>query len=215
MLYPFPSVGAVYSEVMKAHGLDLDSAILNNAFRVAWKEAHAKPRVGVTVHDEKQWWRELVHRTMKGLGTVSDFDRMFEELWIAFAQPHRWKLHEGVVETLSGLKGRGYRLAILSNWDPRLRCLLDGFNLTSFFEEIVISSEVGVEKPDEGIFVLTQKRFQLVPENLLHVGDSHFHDFQGASKAGWKCLLVTHSEAASEKECDKITNLTKLLDLLP
>jgi putative hydrolase of the HAD superfamily len=215
LLYPYPSVGEIYSEVMRGHGLSLKGEVLDRAFRVAWKEAHSKPRVGISVHDEKTWWRDLVRRTLRDLGKPSDFEALFEELWHTFAKPHRWKLHDGAMETISVLKKRGYRLAILSNWDPRLRILLEGFGLAGLFDEMIISSEVGSEKPDERIFRIVEERLKLKPQDLLHVGDSQFHDWEGATRVGWNCLLVTHSDSDEKVPEGRVSRLPKLLDLLP
>ncbi len=219
LLYPSPSVGAIYSEVMRDHGLRLDANTLNAAFRRAWKLAHQTPRVGVSEESERDWWRGLVRETLNGLGEVEDFEKLFDALWHTFAEPRRWALHDGAMETLKGLRERGYRLAVLSNWDQRLRSLLDGMQLSPLVDEVVISSEVGVEKPDPKIFRITEKRLGFAPGEILHVGDSPHHDVNGARNVGWRCVLVTHRKPGGEdaaKEEGEIRSLGELLEkMLP
>jgi putative hydrolase of the HAD superfamily len=214
LVYPYPSVGAVYSEVMATHGLLLEPQALEDGFRKAWQQAHRTPRVGISNEGERAWWRALVKQTLDGLAEPKDFESMFESLWHAFAEPNRWKLHEGACETLRALKKRGYRLAVLSNWDPRLRILLDGLNLTDYFDEIIISSEVGSEKPDEKIFRFTEGKMCLKPNELLHVGDSEHHDISGAKGAGWRSVLVTHQteRTSVDGEISRLLELTNLLE---
>lgn len=214
LLHPNPSVGAIYAEVMDAHGLRLDPTALEAGFRRAWKQAHLTPRVGVSEDGEKAWWRAVVRETLRGLGEPEDFDALFESLWHAFAEPRRWALHEGARETLGTLRARGYRLAVLSNWDGRLRALLNGMELAPLFDEIIISSEVGFEKPDPRIFHVASERLNAAPEAILHVGDSHHHDVAGAQAAGWRYVLVTHRKDAA-KEQGMICRLEELLPLLP
>ncbi len=56
--------------------------------------------------------------------------------------------------TLEYIKTQGYRMAIVSNFDyaPTAYKLLDNFEITNLFEEIVISEEVGWRKPKDIIF---------------------------------------------------------------
>ena len=48
----------------------------------------------------------------------------------------------GAVEALQRLRSAGVRLAVVSNFDTRLRPLLDSLNLTDLFDEIIVSAEV-------------------------------------------------------------------------
>ena len=50
------------------------------------------------------------------------------------------------------LRGRGYRVAVVSNADGRVRGLLEAAGLAPLLEFVVDSAEVGVEKPDPRIF---------------------------------------------------------------
>jgi putative hydrolase of the HAD superfamily len=212
LLYPFPSVGHVYAEVMARHGLHLDSGDLDQGFRRAWKQAHATPRVGVSEESEKQWWRKMVIETLRGLEEPKDFDRLFEDLWGAFACPTRWKMFPGTEETLDALQKQGYRLALLSNWDRRLRLLIEGMKIGSFFEEVFISSEVGFEKPDPRMFHHVQMRLNSTPDEFLHVGDSVYHDIEGAKGVGWKSVLITHQ--SGERKDGEIGALKDLLTMV-
>ena len=45
-----------------------------------------------------------------------------------------------------------YRLAVISNFDKRLRRVLEDLGIAGRFERIFISSEIGCEKPDPEIF---------------------------------------------------------------
>lgn len=214
LLHPYPSVGQIYSEVMQWHGLEIRAEALEQSFRKAWKMAHQTPRVGVTEESEKEWWRKMVSETLKGLGEAKDFNLLFEDLWVAFAEPGRWRLYDGVREVLEELRGRGYRLAILSNWDRRLRGLLDQMELSPLFEHLIISSEVGEEKPSSRIFQAAVERMKLSPSEMLHVGDSVYHDLNGARNAGWQGLLIHHSSGASF-ETEGLSRMSELLYLLP
>ncbi|HAR66641.1 MAG TPA: hypothetical protein DCR55_10570 [Lentisphaeria bacterium] len=212
LLYPYPSVGEIYAEYMGRHGLHLAPACIEAAFSRTIKAAQSQTRMAVTDHDDKEWWRQVVAETIADLGTVDDFDALFEELWVAFAEPRYWRLFEGAADTLAALKGQGYQLAILSNWDKRLRTLLDGFGLSQYFTHVVISAEVGIEKPAAEIFQHTERELATAPETILHIGDSRRHDQAGAEAAGWQWLLIDHGEGTSTP--DTLANLPELLERL-
>jgi len=197
LISPFPSVGKIYAEVISSHGFEVASEAIDASFRRAWKAAHQIPRLGIDEESERNWWRALVKNTFEGLCAIDDFEPVFDDLWRTFAKTRRWKLHDQALETLRELKRHGYRLGIVSNWDSRLPGLLDGFGIAPLIEQIVISSQVGFEKPDPRIFQEIQSRFGLEPGAMLHVGDSEFHDVEPARKLGWHACLIEHAQKKS------------------
>jgi HAD superfamily hydrolase (TIGR01549 family) len=78
-----------------------------------------------------------------------------------------------------------YHLALVSNFDhsPHARAMLDRYNLTPFFEAVVISAEVGFKKPDPRIFQPALSTLKLSPEEVVYVGDSD-EDVEAARAAG-------------------------------
>jgi HAD superfamily hydrolase (TIGR01509 family) len=90
----------------------------------------------------------------------------------------------GVGDALEALAGMGIRMAVVSNSDGSVRASLDLAGLGEYFELVVDSEEVGVKKPDPGIFHLTLGRLRVRPEHAWYVGDSAFHDLGGARAAG-------------------------------
>jgi FMN phosphatase YigB (HAD superfamily) len=57
--------------------------------------------------------------------TRQKIDPVFEILWDLFAEGKHWRIAESAEITLQKLKDRGYRLAVLSNNDSRLRSVLN------------------------------------------------------------------------------------------
>ena len=214
LVRPFPSVGHIYSEVMAQHGLECDGEMLEAAFRRAWKNAQGIKRAGLSDESEKEWWKNLVRETLNGLDKPPDFDSLFEDLWSTFADSKRWKLYEGVTEVLPALKKRGYKIAVLSNWDKRLRSILNGLDIARYFDHIVISSEVGYEKPDPRIFKFTEEKLKMSGSEILHVGDSHYHDAEPARKAGWKWIVVHHHPELLAATESSVFSLAEVLEML-
>lgn len=213
LMVPYPSVGEIYADVMARHEIEADAEMLDEAFSRTIREAmETGPRQKTS--SDREWWREVVRRTMDHLGEPDNFDAMFDDLWEEFAHPDRWRLLDGARETLTTLRERGYRMGLLSNWDNRLRPLLERLELDELFEVLTISCEVGVEKPDQAIFAVAQQAFLVEPEALLHIGDSLRHDIEGARSMGWQAVLIDPQGKHPEVE-PRVETLPALLELLP
>jgi len=119
----------------------------------------------------------------------------------------------GAAETLAALRRRGYRLAVVSNADGRVRALLETARVAPFFEWIIDSTEIGVEKPDPRIFLAAAGRLALKPENCAYVGDIYEIDIVGARQAGLRPILIGTAPAPGPVE--RIARLGDLLGLFP
>src|SRR5213083_2836034 len=136
LIEPWPSVGHVYTEVAERHGLHFTPDDVNQRFRAAWKAKR-------NFRHSRADWAALVRATF-GTGAC---DAFFPELYERFASAKVWRVFDDVRPALVKLKAQGMKLGIISNWDERLRPLLDQLELTPFFDVIVVSTEVGCCKP--------------------------------------------------------------------
>jgi putative hydrolase of the HAD superfamily len=107
----------------------------------------------------------------------------FEELWNEFVKPDVWELYPETREVLSLLRPR-FRLGVVSNFDSRLRRILPELRIGEFFDDLIVSSEVGAEKPSGYIYGEALRRFGIRADEALHVGDEPEADWRGAAAAG-------------------------------
>jgi putative hydrolase of the HAD superfamily len=84
------------------------------------------------------------------------------------------------------------RLGVISNFDRRLYDVLLHLGVRDAFEHVIISSEIGAQKPAARIFLEAARRFDVGVHEILHVGDDPESDFGGARAAGLHALLVDH-----------------------
>jgi len=95
---------------------------------------------------------------------------------------------EGAGELLAGLAGRGFRLAILSNWP--LAATIDryvaGAGWDGHLAGIFVSQRIGTIKPHPAIFAFAADALGTPPGAILHVGDDWAADVVGAREAGWR-----------------------------
>jgi putative hydrolase of the HAD superfamily len=181
------SVGFHYAYVGTRIGLRLDAPALDAAFAECWKQVPARPPIdGPREDDDKGWWRDLVNRVLDqvspGLEEL-DRDAFFEGVYSHFAEPGVWNLYPEVEEVLAALHAR-FELAVISNFDGRLRMILEHLGISKFFSYVFLSSELGADKPDPKIFRRALQLSGTTPGETLHAGDDPERDWKGATQAG-------------------------------
>jgi putative hydrolase of the HAD superfamily len=181
------SVGYHYELVGRQVGLSLDTAALDEAFAACWKQAPRRPAIdGPRGDDDKGWWRELVNQVIDRVAPKTkdlDRDAFFEVAYSHFAEAGVWELYPDAIEVLEALRSR-FELAVVSNFDGRLRMILEQLGVSQYFSHIFLSSELGADKPDPLIYQRALKLSGLAPAEVLHVGDDPLRDWQGAEVAG-------------------------------
>ena len=187
IFYLTKTVGDHYAYVGREVGIDLDPQKLETGFHRAWQRMPRRPPIDrPRENDDKDWWRELVRRVFDQVApTLSEFDRdnFFEVAYEHFAEPGVWELYPEVSEVLEQLQPR-FQLAVVSNFDGRLRFILRHLGVSKYFPHIFISSELGAEKPDPEIFRRALKIMHLNANEVIHAGDDAERDWKAAAAAG-------------------------------
>lgn len=204
LIEPWPSVGHIYAQVAAQFGIDdVSPEDLNRQFSLAWKARRA-------FDYSREAWRELVNASFARLWPEPPSMKCFEAMYDAFARPEPWRIFDDVLPTLAAIRERGLKLAIVSNWDDRLRPLLRELNLIGHFDVVVISHDTGVTKPSPKIFQRAAAELDLPAETILHIGDSAAEDFRGARAAGMHSLLLDRRGKGTEP--DAVRSLAAVLD---
>jgi putative hydrolase of the HAD superfamily len=96
-----------------------------------------------------------------------------------------------IVETFQLLKQKNMRIALVSNERvSRVDAYMEKTNLRHFFDAIIVSEGIGIEKPDPRIFQEAASQLNLKGEEMVMFGDNQIAD--GASKKlGIFFVLVT------------------------
>jgi putative hydrolase of the HAD superfamily len=189
--------GWTYAETARLFGYSLNPDRVQEGFRITWKTLAPPPEsLGPRPDDDRNWWRELVARTMESAGyRIAPFDEYFAAVYQTFARPDVWELFPEVASILTELSRLRIRLGVISNFDRRLYDILGHLHVRDAFEHVIISSEIGIRKPAPRIFRVAAQRFNVELSEMLHVGDERESDFIGARAAGLEALLVDHKTA--------------------
>jgi len=187
LFYLTKTVGDHYALVGREVGLTLDAQQLDRAFFTAWRRMPPRAAIdGPRENDDKGWWRELVDLVLDEVApSLGEFDRdnFFEVAYEHFAEAGVWEAYPEVFSVLETLEPR-FQLAVISNFDGRLRFILEQLGISKFFAHIFISSEIGADKPDPEIYRRALKFMNLKPDQVLYVGDDPDRDWKAAGAAG-------------------------------
>ena len=115
----------------------------------------------------------------------------FREIYFEALQPN-----PQMIELMRELKGKGYRMAMLTNnvreWEPLWRSMLP---VDEIFETVVDSGFVGCRKPESKIYALTLERLSEPAEACLFIDDV-LVNCEGARKAGLQAVHFQDNEQA-------------------
>lgn len=116
---------------------------------------------------------------------------------------HSWARHtflDPQAQTLLNDMRSTLRIGLISNFDhpPHVHSRLADLELIKCFDTVVVSGEVGIEKPDPGIFSLALGDIGLAAEEVAFVGDSVEDDIKGSEAIGMTPILIDRQDRDTE-----------------
>jgi len=182
----------------EVYGTCLSSARLS----AAWWPLYVEATLGHVGPDDL--WRRMRQRVAPGtLPTGHE-----EETWLSGIH-----LREpDVADTLAQLKAR-YVLGLLSNHVGRwARTLLERFDLERFWDAVVISSDIGVRKPDHAMYGRVCELLEIAPNEAVFIADED-EDLMGAQELGMFPVFIPGEDQKSKLglPIERISDLINLL----
>lgn len=176
----------------------------NNHF--LWAEYHMGKITKETLRSER------FSKTFIQLGVEPEkVPHQFEEDYVRIS-PTKTNLFEGAEKVLAYLQKK-YSLHIISNGFKETtltKMHLSGLN--PYFKNVVISEDVGVNKPDKAVFEYALQKAGAIKAESIMVGDSLEADIRGAQDFGMRAIYFNplNREQPEDVEC-QITHLEELL----
>lgn len=207
-----PSVADAYRSAALRQGIYLASDTIRSRFGRAFQTVEAEDLGGSLATDERievSRWRRIVAETLPEL---PDPERGFQELWDHFGRPEAWRPYDDAPAVLRDLESLGIAMRIGSNFDGRLRPIVDGLpDLRRWRDALVISSEVGYRKPHPAFYEAACRSLGMERSSVLFVGDDLENDYQGPRRAGIAALLLDRRDRFHDP-LDRIASLNELAD---
>ena len=127
------------------------------------------------------------------------------------------RLYDDSLPTVAALRERGIRTALVSNCSHATRPIVEQLGLPALFDAVVLSFEIGVRKPEPGIYETALRAIQADPAQAIFVDDQTAY-CDGARALGIDTRLIVRNGAtpaegfaASTNGHTVITDLTSLL----
>ena len=191
LIDPVPSVSAAYAQAALRQGVTIDRDEVRSRFRLQFSADEVDEQRGplsTSEAVERRRWRKIVAACLPEL---PDPDRAFAELWDHFGDPASWRVFDDVGPTITALHDQGLKVCVASNFDARLRPVIQGLPaLQAWAEPVVISSEVGFRKPHPQFYEAACHRLGLPGAKVLCVGDDLENDVRGPIRAGLQAVLI-------------------------
>ncbi len=129
-------------------------------------------------------------------------------------------LYPGTVPTLRRIREAGYRLGLISNVSDGASIPITHLGIDRLFDELILSHEVGLLKPDPAIFDLACRRLGVAPSETIFVADGGFGELDAAQQLGIFTVLVEQEGQSkdygySTRYDAEIHDLRELEGLLP
>jgi HAD superfamily hydrolase (TIGR01662 family) len=132
---------------------------------------------------------------------------------------------DDVQETVIELRKRGYLLGIIANTitETEIPDYLEEYGLTDYFKTVVLSSKVGIRKPNPEIYWEASRRLGIDPGKCVYVGDNPVRDVEGTRAAGYGMMILILEPETLAKEPPTgevkpdytIREIKDLLDIFP
>ena len=163
----------------------------------------------------KDFWQITEDSLDKSMKTFSIDPSMKNELMNLYKVLSPFK---EVPETLKKLKGKNFKLAILSNGTPSLLDeLVKSNNLDKLFDDIFSIEEVGIYKPDSRVYDLPIKKYKIKNSEVMFLSANTW-DVSGGGNYGYQSIWVNRNNNIFDNldfnPSNQIKDLTELVNFI-
>lgn len=203
-----------YVEISARHGSYLEPARTRAVLEELELELPTRTRerqISLERENGRGFWDDFYGEGFRRLGMQADMSAGAAEIRKRFQRAEFETLFNDVVPALDTLAARGIQMGILSNFSPNCEDVLHRMGIHRYFSFFVVSALAGVEKPDSRIFLLVVQAARRGPQEIAYIGDSLFHDIEGAARAGLDAILVDRHDRYPDFKGNRIRGLEELV----
>ncbi len=184
-----------------------------------WTDSGSVPRTSDTGSTDGRDIRiEVWSESLKAYGLI-DKDLAIEAADL-YSQERKagYCLFPEAEEVLRTLRQR-FTLGVITNGPADTqREKLHIVGIVPYLHTFVISGELGIGKPDSGIFLKALESAQVKPEEAVHVGDSLTSDIAGATNVGMYTVWINRNGVTRPQNAPgpdlEVDNLRELIPIL-
>lgn len=182
------------SHKLRERGHAVAPDALDAAVPAAWAAYNSAVRGGAGGHP----WKTFMRAVLQGAGVAPGaIEALTDFLWDDQPARNLWRRPvPGMMDVVRALDAAGVPQGIVSNSEGRLAELMAELGWAATFRAIADSGKLGVEKPARGIFDWCVARLGVAPERVVHIGDAHAVDVDGAVAIGMRAIWFRGAKGA-------------------
>jgi epoxide hydrolase-like predicted phosphatase len=112
------------------------------------------------------------------------------------------KISQTVLDVVARLRQNGYKTVLLSNSTADTRKYIELNQIESYFDDMILSYEVDVDKPDRRVYKFSLEKLGITAEQAIFIDDKD-ENTDAAENIGIKSILFTSAD-------DLVVELRKL-----
>jgi len=155
---------------------------------------------------------------LRHLGVEQGVDRVAKTLALEWHDRAGITVYPDTVPCLEGLRQRGLPIGVITQTlrteEEFRRLHLSREGIEHYFSVIVTTESLGYDKPDVHLYRKAAELTGYAPREIMHVGDSYELDVRGARSAGMRAVLLDRRGDASRRDCETISSLLQLPQLV-
>lgn len=213
--------GEVAAEAAARIGFDAPTAALDAAMAAASADVAARWHRGAWWHRESHVRRLFTDAYAQALAAAltpprpaGDVAALADAIYDAYGDARHWQIFDDVPVLLDALVAAQIPVAVVSDWGHGLEAILLDLALGGHVDALVVSSRVGIAKPEPALFAMALDRLGITARGAVHVGDTYVKDVVGARAAGIAPVLVDRERRFGRLDCPVVHDLGALVDLL-
>lgn len=168
------------ASIRRASSLGPRLGLDEDAFRRHWRSRRPDVVLG------RSTFRDTLAQITQALGGTPD-ERLLGDLRSERVSQKAAVLRDvepDVLAAVEALRGRGLRLALVTNSFAEDVAGWDSSPLHPFFDVALFSCAVGLAKPDSRMYLLACRKLDIAPAHSLFIGDGADDELAGARRAG-------------------------------
>ena len=179
---------------LSAHGI-----VVGDDFPAAFQAAREARWKCADATCVEQPIEDALRDTLAQYGYTASLDGLLPRAVRVFFEEHeqRWRAYPDALATLQELTRRGLRVGLFSNADDDglVQNCVARLGFTPYLNPALSSAMPHrLRKPDPRALHLVSDAWQMLPSEIVMVGDSPQYDILGAHRAGMRAILVDHAE---------------------
>ena len=159
-------------------------------------------RNGEMTMDEYHIYR--IQEAAKDLGVILTDEQALDMQKEYKKNQQKLQMSNITISILELAKENNIKLGIITNGPSKHQWSVEALGIERWInkDNIVVSGDYDINKPDVRIFEIMKEKLQLPNDSLYYVGDSLENDIVGANNAGWKAIWINRYKKKLPKNVD-------------